>query len=216
DVERLAPAEAAERIRERTIAVELAAGLDDWALAHWELDGRIERRLLAVARAADPDPWRNRVRDALERNDRAALKGLAASGEVDRLPPPTLILLSLVARPVDPQGALDVLRRGLRRHPDDYWINHYLGRECWRRGGPENLLDAVRYLSVARALRPQSAGAHNNLSVALVRVGRVRGAATAGRRALPVGGPFPLGSAHLRGTLPHQGKAAPARAAYRR
>ncbi|HKB35876.1 MAG TPA: serine/threonine-protein kinase, partial [Gemmataceae bacterium] len=49
DVEALATAEAAERIRERTIREELVAALDDWATMRWRTDKRGARRLLAVA-----------------------------------------------------------------------------------------------------------------------------------------------------------------------
>jgi tetratricopeptide (TPR) repeat protein len=216
DVERLEPAEAAERIRARTIAIELAAALDDWALAHWEHDSRIDRRLLAVARSADPDPWRNQVRDALERQDRKALKELTASAEAGRLPVPTLIFLSLVARHVVPGGGVDLLREGLRRHPDDYWLNHYLGMECWLGDGPENLLDAVRYLSVARALRPQSAGAHINLGGALLKARRITEAETVVRRAIQIDDAYPLAWSNLGTVLADQGKLAEAVKAYRR
>src|SRR5262249_5313327 len=153
--------------------------------------------------------------DALERKDRAALKDLAASGEVDRLPPPTLIFLSLAARHVDPERTVGLLRRGLRRHPDDYWLNHYLGMECWYRAGPENLPDAVRYLSVARALRPQSAGAHSNLGGALLKAGRAGEAETAVRRAIQIDGDYPLAWANLGAILYEQWRLAEAEEACR-
>jgi len=61
----LDPAEAAQRIRARCIPVELASALDDWAGAcrgASEEDRRRASHLWAVARLADPDPWRVRWR----------------------------------------------------------------------------------------------------------------------------------------------------------
>ena len=69
DVAALGPAEAGERIRATSVAVALAAALDDWALVCKETRNKGDatwKDLLAAARAADPDDWRNQVRDALE------------------------------------------------------------------------------------------------------------------------------------------------------
>jgi len=49
------------RFRASEIKQELVDALDHWAL--WEPDEAIRLRLAAVARAADPDPWRDRFRD---------------------------------------------------------------------------------------------------------------------------------------------------------
>src|SRR5262249_49010639 len=75
DVEALAPAEAAARLRARTIPVELAAALDAWAGAHRSAGnaGGRWQHLVAVARLADPDERRNQLRDALARRDRKTL-----------------------------------------------------------------------------------------------------------------------------------------------
>ena len=44
--------------------------------------------------AADPDPWRQRVRDALARKDWPALDNLVTSADLDRQPAATLTFLS--------------------------------------------------------------------------------------------------------------------------
>ncbi len=70
DVAALPPAEAGARINARpaAVAVVLASALDDWAVVR--RDKRRDRpgadRLSQAARVADPDPWRNRLRDALD------------------------------------------------------------------------------------------------------------------------------------------------------
>src|SRR5262245_44364848 len=97
DVETLDPGEAAERIGARAIRVELAAALDGWARrrrAQPKKGGKSWRDLLAVARAADPDPWRTPFRDAVLRGDHQALVRQAAAGEIRALPPVSLVLLA--------------------------------------------------------------------------------------------------------------------------
>jgi hypothetical protein len=96
DIEALDPREAAECIGARAIRVELAAALDDWARKRrWvpQKDGKSWPDLLAVARDADPDPWRTLFRDAVLRGDRQALAE-RADDEIRALPPVTLVLLA--------------------------------------------------------------------------------------------------------------------------
>ena len=76
-------------------AADLANALDHWAFLRRGpalRDPAGGTRLVAAARAADPDPWRNRLRDTLGRmgGDPArkleALERLAATADVDHLP----------------------------------------------------------------------------------------------------------------------------------
>jgi serine/threonine-protein kinase len=69
DIDSLDSAEAARRIRDRSNPLELAFFIDDWALVHRAVDSsgaqgdeKPSLKLLAVARATDPDPWRNELR----------------------------------------------------------------------------------------------------------------------------------------------------------
>src|SRR5262249_20424899 len=125
DVQALPTDRAAARVREQAIGVELAAALDDWAWVRQRLPrGKAAGwdRLLAVARAAGPGPWRNRLREALARKDRAALQELAKSADVAALPVPTLGLLGqALGQSGDPAGAVALLRRAQLRHPGDFW-----------------------------------------------------------------------------------------------
>src|SRR5262249_11715747 len=87
---------AGDLIRSRSIGLQLAAALDDWASEQkWGSKGRSQ--LLAIARVADPDPWRDRLRDALERQDPRTLKELVASARGEELPPATVVLLARLA-----------------------------------------------------------------------------------------------------------------------
>ncbi|MCI0742296.1 MAG: tetratricopeptide repeat protein [Gemmataceae bacterium] len=176
DVDALDPETAAARIRARPIAVELATALDHWAFvrskhpkkgatpADWQ-------RLIAAAKAADPDLWRNRLRNALVNNDALALRELAAQAEALAQPKPILVLLgSFLGEQDSPAEGAAFLRRAQRRHPDDFWINHklavFLGRVQ-----PPRRDDQVRFYAIATALRKESPGAWLNLGHALANIG---------------------------------------------
>ena len=95
DVDALPVKEAAERITaRRPIAAALLPALDDWVAVRSKVkDEAATRRLIDVLRTADPDPWRQRVRDALARKDWPALENLARSADLDRQPAATLRFL---------------------------------------------------------------------------------------------------------------------------
>jgi serine/threonine protein kinase/tetratricopeptide (TPR) repeat protein len=183
DVDALEPAEAGERIRARTIRHELAVALDRWVEVRTNLADRNRaandgprKRLLAVARAADPDEWRNRLRDALEQRQTETLLRLAASAGGD-LP---LQSSSLLGWALDFAGAgeqaVAVLRRAQQQYPDDFTINFQLGWALDHQRpppGPEVRADAIRFYTVARALRPRNVPVHKVLGHALCRQDRV-------------------------------------------
>ena len=75
DLDATEPAEAGKWLAARTEPVELAGYLDDWAFVR-RAAGRPEadwRRLVAAARAADPDPWRDALRAKFGSNDAEAV-----------------------------------------------------------------------------------------------------------------------------------------------
>jgi serine/threonine protein kinase len=165
DVEAMPVDEAAERIRTSSVALELAAVLDEWSI--WRSRDRHDevswQHTLRVARAVDPDGWRTRLREALERKDREGLLDLAASDQAANLLPPTLHALAMAIRNMDARDAqIALLRKAHWLHRDDYWINAMLG-EALGRGSEEG----IRLLMAAVALRPQSAPAHDTLGSAL-------------------------------------------------
>jgi tetratricopeptide (TPR) repeat protein len=171
DVEALPAEGAGERIRRSTVAAELAAVLDHWAFTRRANRGTNDsswKDLLRVARLADPDVWRTRVREALERGERQALRELAASAEVFRLSPATLYVLgSALLRDKESRGQAETfLREAQRRHPNDFWINEELYALFWSMQPPRPE-EAIRFAAVAVALRPESPGAHVILGIAL-------------------------------------------------
>src|SRR5262249_19917390 len=172
DVEALEPHEAAQRLRARNASVELPAALDDWALIRSTTQpggGPGWKDLLAVARAIDPDPWRNRVRDAWVRRDNPALTKLVAEEAVAAQPASTLILLGRALRQNGAgEQAITLLRKAQQWHPADFWINFELA-DCLASARPPQLEEAIRFEMAAIALRPHSAAVRNNLGVALDR-----------------------------------------------
>jgi serine/threonine protein kinase len=161
DIHSIPVEEAAQRLRAGSIAAELAAALDNWALARSSLakGDKSWQRLIVLAKAADPDEWRGRLRDAWARKDRPALQALAASEQVHLLPPHTLFLLGVTLREVgDLDGAVTFLRKAQQLHPDDFWINMqlvlYYG---WEEVKPRQRGETMRYAMAANAVRKQSA-----------------------------------------------------------
>ena len=86
----------ADRIRSSAVREQLVAAVDDWAVRVGKEEPARRAWLLAVARAADPDPWRNRFRDAAVWNDRTALERLAREAKVSELSPQILIALGVL------------------------------------------------------------------------------------------------------------------------
>src|SRR5581483_1377089 len=116
DVEALSVEEAGKRIGASSVALELASHMDEWATLR-RLDrlkgapGPGWQRLLAIARTADPDDWRNQVRDAMARGDREALESLASSDRVLELPPWTLSALGWFRRRAGTAQSAEALLR---------------------------------------------------------------------------------------------------------
>jgi tetratricopeptide (TPR) repeat protein len=128
--------------------------------------------LLQVARLADPDPQRTRLREALASNDRRALQDAAASADIARLPAVTLSLLGhALAQDKEARGQAEAFLRGAQQqHPNDFWLNDNL---CafFDEVQPPQVEEVLRFAAVAVALRPDCPGAHLNLGAALAERG---------------------------------------------
>jgi serine/threonine-protein kinase len=165
DVDILGAEAAAARIGSRPpeMVQNLARALDTWAamrrLARPQ-DVDSWKRLLAAARSADPDPIRNRLRDLWSEPDPKARRGelleLARQARGPNWAPRSLALLILALEQAGERDAvLEVLRRAQLEHPKDYTVNVNLGNYL-RAAHPPQLDEAIRFLSVARVLRPES------------------------------------------------------------
>ncbi len=182
DVLALPVEEAARGVRDSAIRAELAAALDDWAESLGN-DANAER-LREVARQGDPSSFRQRLRDARARRDRGALRELARSADLARLPSASVALLARALIENGEKGpAIEVLRRAQLAHSLDFWINFQLGAQL-ERGGRLASVEAARFYTVARALRPQAPAVHLNLGNALVRAGTVEAGIASYREAI--------------------------------
>jgi serine/threonine-protein kinase len=207
DVENLDPAEASARIRERSVAVELAAALDYWALRRRAVagEGKAEKwqRLIQVARLADPDDRRQRVRDALLERDEETLKKLAADPKTLELRASTLELLGNALRAVaGPRTALTVMRAAQLRYPGDFWINYSLAlcfADIPQRG------EALQFYRLAVGLRPSSPVAWIHLGAALYERGATDDAIAALRESLRLNPDDAAAYSNLGNALAHQG-----------
>jgi serine/threonine protein kinase len=180
DLDSTEPRAAGAWIARRSVPIELASFLDDWAVVRRAAGGDEQAlaRLVAAARAADPDPWRDALRASSGAQGAAAVGALhkLAGDEkaLDAQPAESLRLLALRLKSVgDRDSAARLLRQAWRLRPDDFWVNYELARapgaaygsreELWPR--PE---ETIRYLTAAVAVRPRSAMARYVLGLALV------------------------------------------------
>jgi serine/threonine-protein kinase len=174
DLDALDVAEASTRLHRRSAAIrlELATFLDHWALVRFDADRPLADRLklLNVARSADPDPFRDRVREILTKGNEAKTEDLESLAGDPRLlgdlAAPTAVYLARALGRKEAGFAL--LRETVSRHPDDVWANFTLawGLDLYR---PDLRLDAVRYYGAARALRPETS---HSLAHCLEQLGR--------------------------------------------
>jgi serine/threonine protein kinase/Flp pilus assembly protein TadD len=186
DVEALRIDAAGEQIRKRATAVQLAAGLDHWAAIRliFGRDVAGGTRLLAISRAADPDRFRNQVREALHGWDVRAMIALADSRQALHLPSHTLVLMANVlvwSGRVEP--AVGLLTKARWKRPDDFWFNFELGH-CFLRTTPPRWEEAVRYYTAAQAIRPRNPSVYLSLGNVLKVTGKLDEAVAALREAL--------------------------------
>jgi serine/threonine protein kinase/Flp pilus assembly protein TadD len=161
------PEQVAAMIQTRSIRDQLVAALDDWILV--QTDAGVRERLRGIAALADPDAWRNRLRQAVVQNDRRALEELAARPEVADLPPATGYLLGqFLANAGAGPKAVQVLAALQQRHPQDFWLNYQLGIQfLWGAGVPNRPEVAAGYLRAALVARPDYPTVYVYLAIAL-------------------------------------------------
>jgi eukaryotic-like serine/threonine-protein kinase len=193
NVETLQPDVAGRQIRKSAITQHLVAALDEWALTKWALSRTAARnggkqkelaaavqRLLTVVRLADPDPFRNRLRQTLLSGKTQDLVSMTFEKETRNQPVASLLLLDAIDSQTQGSNVgefvtIKVLRETQRLHPDDFWINYRLASRlaAIRTTTDLSLLrngaatEAVGYCRSALALRPNSYSVRMTMGVAL-------------------------------------------------
>lgn len=175
---------AAHAVNSSPIRKDLLIALDSAALiARVSNDrGGIER-LLAIASMADPDPWRDRFRQATAWFDRDALLLLSeeARSGAESPPPHQIVLVGVLLGWLGSNDtALDILRDAHRLNPLDFWVNLELGNALARAG---RTAEASQYFRAASTIQPTNPGPWVSLGVNLNRSGLPEEAAIAARRA---------------------------------
>jgi tetratricopeptide (TPR) repeat protein len=202
DVEGLPPEEAAARIAARPVCVDLAVALDWCArdLSHLDREKReaLRARLRTVARLADPDLTRNRVRlaysdEMTDEQREQIIRELAASVDLATTPIVTLMMIGN-ALPLAEQAQGQVQRSRERiafytrlhqQHPGDFYVTYRLAFEhlsfarfalsgnTTQEDRDAELDRAITYLTAAKAMRPTNLYIRKELGRALAEKGRV-------------------------------------------
>jgi tetratricopeptide (TPR) repeat protein/serine/threonine protein kinase len=177
------PAETAERVRSSRLRETLLDALEDWWGATDNGAEREQMKKLLDAAWPAPNAFRQRWREAFARRDVAGLLQLAGSPQAQSQSPVAAVKMALALVSVNERSAAErLLRSWQESYPGDFWLNHDLGMLLLHQQ-PE---EAVRYLTAALALRPDSPPVHNNLGVALKAKGDGEGAIREFRAALRI------------------------------
>src|SRR5262249_43279595 len=153
---------------------------------------------------------------ALQGDDRTALQGLAASADVRRLPPKTLLLLgSALGRVGLPEQAATLLRRAQRQYPGDQFINVVLGGLCSSYLRPPRYDEAARFWTAALAVRPHNPYLRIALGTVFSKQGAFSEAAAEFSKAVELKPDFADAHAALGVVLEQQNKWTAAEAAFR-
>jgi tetratricopeptide (TPR) repeat protein len=156
----------AANVQKSAVSEEVIAALDDWAAVTRDCPRR--EWLLAVARKADPDIARIRLRQPDLWNDGKQLANLPEDLKVAALSPEMATALGRVLRLKD-MDAVPLLTAAQKRARQDFRLNLELGLALDQGGRSQ---EAVGHLRAALAVRPESSAAHNGLGTALFNLGR--------------------------------------------
>jgi serine/threonine-protein kinase len=160
-------AEVAERINRRAIRAPLLAALDDWIFV--APDPKLKTKVFEIVSSIDsnPDSISNQLRQAYSKDDIKRIGEIVQGENQNPLHPNSLKLgAGILTFQGKPEQAVDMLRKAQKRFPDDFWINLGLAHAA-AKCNPPIWDEAIRYYSVALALRGNSPGVHNNLGLAL-------------------------------------------------
>ena len=204
DVEGLSPTETAAGVRRRPrAAVQVAAALDDWArvlrdcgFRDSKRDPAVWKRLLEIARLADPDPWRSELRQLMGREDLNALRKLADASDVAGLPVQSLQQMgAALAIGGDMPACVAWLRRAHRQHPGDALLAFDLAFHLSELPSAD-WAEVLRFAEAALAAQ-QNPGMYDYVGVALSELRRYDEAVTVYHKAIELNPDYAPGYAGL-------------------
>jgi tetratricopeptide (TPR) repeat protein len=211
------PTDTAKRVNESLIRDRVLTILDLW-LALAEPSAWVR----AVLRSADPDPYRDAVRDAFAATDDRALSALARRPEALAQPARFAAVLSLgqLREWVTPERQRAVLASALRSRPGDLALLMELGNSYPAFGlkglgsSREEICERVRWFQAAVAAHPNNVAARSNLGTTLYDRGDLDAALTNDQEAIRLDPTFARGHYNMGVVLRDKGQPEAARAAF--
>lgn len=188
---------AARRVRESPLCAELLIALDLAAFAEHTEGGYAERdRLLAVARAASPNPWQDRFRDPTGWGDAVHSRRLFEDIPFAEPSPPShqvFLIAHMLSRHDARESIIEILRAAQLSNPSDVWVTIGLADALRREGNPE----ALQFYRTATALQPTNIVAWCMLGWSLSANGDLESAVAALKKAIEIQPDYPLGLHYL-------------------
>jgi tetratricopeptide (TPR) repeat protein/serine/threonine protein kinase len=178
------PAEAAARVNAALVRDRALTALDRWVVFGGTQNVR------TVLHAADPDAYRDAVRDAVAARDSQALVDLAGRPETLAQPARFAVVLGMIfALPADRRRA--AMENALQDRPGDFALlmslgNQGAGASLARVPTPEVVSERLRWHQAALAVNPRSVAALHMLGASMMRRGEVDRAIAYNKRAVDI------------------------------
>jgi serine/threonine-protein kinase len=203
------------RVRAHPLREHLLAALEVWMTYAPAAAEKEHLQEVLLAAEAGPSTFRQRWREAQIRKDRAEMVRLTNEAEARDLPAMVYVHMAQALRAVGAgEAAIPLLHQGLARYRGNFWLYYSLGG-VYGDMKPPRLEEAIRYFSIASALRDRSAPAHFNLGRTRQVQGDVAGAIRCYRDALAADPKYAMAHVKLGATLQAQGDVAGAIRCYR-
>jgi serine/threonine-protein kinase len=159
---------ALKRIRERSIAREVALALDDWGRLRRKVHGarsELAENLFVLAMDLDPDPVRQRMRQAIAAGDKDTLRELSSPANLPALEPGSIYVISAElwddSSAQKEQEVFRILEQARRLYPGDFVLQAVAGY-FYQTG--YRFESALACRSAALSLRPGDLGTRTRVA----------------------------------------------------
>ena len=200
--------EASARVSGSAVRDRVVTALDRWM---W-----VEKLpwLRAVLRAADPDAYRDAVRDAVLARDGVKMTDLAGRAQAAEQPPGFVAFFGEIA-PIPVERRRELLKRAVRHRPGDLGLLMALG-DTFAIKQKDDAEKRLRWYQAAVGVAPRNGAAHTNLGGALIFTGRVDEAIACWRKAIKLDPKLAKAHSNLGVALYGKGQLDEAIASYRK